>query len=177
NILKLYDEIMSKKVVSIDDVYGLYNIDKSILKRYLKKLIEERIIEIKGEEVFIKNKINMNNRSKLISIEVKVKDWRSGLLQARRYLNFSDYSYLGLYVESVEKVDTQDFIDSGIGLLSISETEVTEIIKPKKSKSCDYILKHISISNLMKNKELKNIVATTLENTPINKIWKLKFAQ
>ncbi|HBY20081.1 MAG TPA: hypothetical protein DEG71_03575, partial [Clostridiales bacterium] len=48
NILKLYDEIMSKKVVSIDDVYGLYNIDKSILKRYLKKLIEERIIEIKG---------------------------------------------------------------------------------------------------------------------------------
>ena len=56
---------------------------------------EDLIIELS-------NSIVVDEDGKTISIEAKIKDWKSGILQAQRYLMFSDFSYLALPEEKIK---------------------------------------------------------------------------
>ena len=73
----------------------------------------------------------------VVGIEVKIKDWKYGLVQAHQYLYAVDKSYLAIYHKTLEKIpgNVLDWIrDKGLGLLTIDDTlKVEEIIKAKKS--------------------------------------------
>jgi len=103
--------------------------------------------------IIINKRIDKESLGINISIEAKVKDWRMGLLQAQRYLSFSDYSYVALPENSIKNVDEKRFTNSGIGLLSISEDDIHEVIPAAKSRECDYLFKYISISSMLEKCE------------------------
>lgn len=148
--LELYYFFHSKRIKRIDTLLEKYRYSKEHTKKYLKMLESKKIIEIKDNKVHIKDRIDKKNLGITISIEAKLKDWRNALLQAERYLEFSDYSYVALPSNMIEKVDKEIFKIKGIGLLSVDDV-VLEIIKAKKSKQCSYILKYIAMSHLSKN--------------------------
>lgn len=69
---------------------------------------------------------------KVVSFELKLKDWRGALVQAFRYRSFSDYSYVVLPEETAEKayyyVDL--FEKYGIGLISFKEGNCYIMYRP-----------------------------------------------
>ena len=70
---------------------------------------------------------------KLVSIEVKVSNWRKALQQAYANLYVFDYSYVALWHKTLPNVDTVIFKNLGIGILEVNGS-CEEIIKAKRSK-------------------------------------------
>ena len=147
--LRLYCLIIENNMRSIKEVIELSTFPKTQIVKYIQLLKDTKIISTDDDVITINKRLENISLGINISIEAKVKDWRSGLIQAQRYLSFSDYSYVALPENSVKNVESQRFIDSGIGLLSISDEDIQEIIPPVKSSKCDYFFKYISISYLL----------------------------
>ena len=147
--LRVYCLIVENNMRSIKEVIEFSTLPKTQIVKYIQLLKDRKIISTDDESIIIKKRLDKKSLGINISIEAKVKDWRSGLIQAQRYLSFSDYSYVALPENSVKNVESQKFIDSGIGLLSISDDDIQEIIAPVKSSECDYLFKYISISSLL----------------------------
>ncbi len=70
---------------------------------------------------------------KLISIEVKISNWKKALQQAYANLYVFDYSYVALWYKTIPNVDTDIFKTLGIGILEVNGS-CQEIVKAKKSK-------------------------------------------
>lgn len=100
---------------------------------------------------FVSEKVFGLNLGKTISIEAKLKDWKSGILQAERYLMFSDYSYLALPEDKIKNVNLEYLKHSGIGLLSVGSTGIEEVIRPSLSTECEYKQKYIITSSIIKS--------------------------
>mgnify|MGYP001014821510 CR=1 FL=1 len=123
------------------------------LKSILNHLTEKRIILIEGSKIKITLPFDFNNIPKTTSIEVKINDWINGFYQAKRYLLFSDYSYLAIYESFIKNVDLKILSSEGIGLISIGNDTASVLLEAKKSKICHSIYKYIAFSSL--TKELK----------------------
>lgn len=159
----------SKAILPISDYYFLLaaeylNINKKITglqlsdylsyskaktQNYLNKLVMQKVAINNGAMYLINKKIFGLNLGNTISIEAKIRDWRSGILQAERYLMFSDYSYLALPEDKIRNVDLELIEQKGIGLLSITEDSIVEVVKPRISTECDYKLKYIITSAII----------------------------
>jgi len=70
---------------------------------------------------------------KLISIEVKISNWRKALQQAYANLYVFDYSYVALWHKTIPNVDTAIFKNLGIGILEVNGS-CQEVVKAKRSK-------------------------------------------
>ncbi len=75
--------------------------------------------------------------SRLISVELKLSDWKGALVQARSHQMFSDAAYVAFDQANASRFDRakQKYEQLGIGLLAVSsETEaVTRLSKPSRS--------------------------------------------
>lgn len=149
--LELYYFLIKTRIRTLSSLINRYGYSKEHVKKYTEELIKKNIIEVKGNKISITDRIDRENLGVNISIEAKLKDWKGALLQAERYLSFSEYSYVALPSIQVNKVEESNFEEKGIGLLSVSEDKIVEIIKPKKSKECNDILKYIATSYLNRN--------------------------
>lgn len=118
------------------------------VKKYIKESVKMKILKIEDSTVFFLKELNLNIGHS-VSIEVKVRDWKSGIAQARRYLNFSDYSYLALPKEFYKNIDIEELKLFGIGLLIIDNDNIEEYLKPKKSTKCDPLSKYVSVSSII----------------------------
>ena len=76
--------------------------------------------------------VTLKNR-RLISIEVKISNWKKALQQAYSNMYVFDYSYVALWHKTVPNVDLEIFKDLGIGILEVNES-CNEVIKAKRSK-------------------------------------------
>ena len=65
--------------------------------------------------------INVTNDADLISIEVKISDWRKVLKQALDNLFYVDLSYVALPERRVPSIDLTMFRSEGVGLISVDE--------------------------------------------------------
>ena len=148
-LLLIIEFIDNKKKVDIREIIEHFSFDKNRLFTYLNTLENKNIITIKGNSVFLKRKIMGLNLGATVSIEAKLKDWKSGILQAERYLMFSDYSYLALPKEKVKNVDMEYLVKTGIGLLAVSSNNIEEVVKPKRSLECDYKQKYLLTSAIL----------------------------
>jgi hypothetical protein len=70
---------------------------------------------------------------KMVSIEVKISNWKKALQQAYANLYVFDYSYVALWHKTVPNVDTVIFKNLGIGILEVNGS-CEEIMKAKPSK-------------------------------------------
>ncbi len=69
----------------------------------------------------------------MISIEVKISNWKKALQQAYTNLYVSDYSYVALWHKTIPNIDRAIFKNLGIGILEVNGS-CEEIIKAKRSK-------------------------------------------
>lgn len=153
-LLLITEYISKKRKATICELADHFSFDKAKMQNYINQLMNECIVKQVGNIVYINRKVFGRNLGKTISIEAKIKDWKSGILQAERYLMFSDFSFLALPEEKVRNVDVELLKINGIGLLSISKFGLEEIIKPTQSLECEYKQKYMITSAIIKNSKL-----------------------
>ena len=71
-------------------------------------------------------------KKELVSIEVKISNWRKALQQAYANLYVFDYSYVALWHQTIHNVDKTIFEKLGIGILEVN-ISCEEILKAEKS--------------------------------------------
>lgn len=120
-LLSLAEYISTKNSTTICQLAEYFSFDKSKTQCYLNQLLQQGIIVQTNNVVRKNRKIFGLNLGKTISIEAKIKDWKSGILQAERYLMFSDYSYLALPEEKIRNVNMDELTQGGIGLIAVKE--------------------------------------------------------
>ena len=155
-LLLIIEYISQNKKVTISNIADYFSFDTHKCQSYLYKLTEKNIIYLSDSKLKINKKIFGINLGKTISIEAKIKDWRGGLLQAQRYLMFSDYSYLALPKDKIRNVDLNLLKTHNIGLLSITLNSIEEILPPAKSLECDYKLKYLATSAILEKNKSPN---------------------
>ena len=106
------------------------------------------LVAIKEEVVRVINSIKNTRLGITVAVEAKISDWKNGLVQAQRYLLFSDYSYLALPEKNIKFVDIDLLKEGGIGLLSVKNGDLEEIMAAQKSCQCEYYLKYMHTSVL-----------------------------
>ena len=150
-LLLMIEYISKRKKVTICELAEYFSYDKSKIQHCINHLVDKRVVTQSENNIYIKRKIFGLFLGKTISIEAKIKDWKSGILQAERYLMFSDYSYLALPEEKVRNVDIDLLKNSGIGLLAVNDDGLQEILKPAQSLECEYKQKYIITSAIISN--------------------------
>ncbi len=161
--LKVYYLILNDNIKCISEAFEKSVLSRNHLLRCIRILSDSRLIKITDKNITLAKRINDNNLGINISIEAKIKDWKSGLIQAQRYLCFSDYSYVALPETSIKSVEMSMFTEAGIGLLGVADNCLYEVIKPLKSAGCDYLFKYISISTMLKKRKT-NIIDCGLDS-------------
>ncbi len=76
--------------------------------------------------------VTLKNKN-LVSIEVKINNWKKALQQAYANLYVFDYSYVALWHKTIPNIDTDIFKNLGIGILEVNGS-CEEIVKAKRSK-------------------------------------------
>lgn len=75
-------------------------------------------------------------KSKLITVELKLRNWRRAIDQACLNMRVSNYSYIALPESVLCRIDRRMFLDAytnGIGLISV-DGDANVIMKPERSK-------------------------------------------
>lgn len=153
--INILDNIINNDILSIDSLMDYINIPRNKVKQIINELYNLEMLECINNKLFVNQNIQLVEKGINISIEVKIKDWKNGLLQAQRYLKFSDYSYLAIKSDYVKNIDIAVAVKYGIGIISLMEDQLVEILKPRKSQKCDYIFKNMSLAQLKKSKHVQ----------------------
>ncbi len=120
----------------IDVNYLLRNTSLSRKKiDWLLNFLEEfdYISRVDDKKYIIKNRY-LPWVKKIISIEAKLKDWKSWIFQAIRYKSYSDESYLAISKEFSHRVDIDFLKENNIWLIEVSIDWVFIKHKPKNNK-------------------------------------------
>jgi hypothetical protein len=99
----------------------------------VQALLDSKVINVDGGRVFIQESTTTNIIEYSIAIEAKVSDWKKGLMQAMRYKNFADKSYLALYESHlrVARNNLDVFKTLNIGLIGVSDEGIQIHFKPE----------------------------------------------
>lgn len=139
------------KKVSIQKLQKELFLDMDIIEKYIQKLLKDNLITQISKNTYSATECKSLKELGLISIEVKLCNWREALEQAEFNLLFSDFSFVALDKSRIPKnVDiTPFFKEKNIGLLIVSTNgEIDPIFIPCKNKRYDkelYISQRIKI--------------------------------
>jgi hypothetical protein len=92
----------------------------------------EDYIDFNEENVFFTKQYKPHTKN-LISIEAKLKDWKSGFYQALRYQFFSHQTFLAYPSEFIHRINL-NLLKDNIGLISVHVDGINIIINPKEMK-------------------------------------------
>ncbi len=148
--MEIISYINEKKETTFSELSDKFYIEDNKIRKIILEFEELAIVKVVKSIIKIIKNILETKLGVTISIEAKLRDWKGGLLQAERYLCFSDYSYLALPADKIRNVDINQFIDKGIGLLSVEGNMITEILSPIKSTTCKYKIKYLATSEVLK---------------------------
>lgn len=133
--LKSYLKLPQKTPFNVSDIINLSGTSKNISERVVSYLLKENYIYKEGKNYY-KSNIQFNNPiKKLVAIEAKLKDWKKGILQARRYKSFTDECYLAILSRYEKNIDYTYLDKFGIGLILFNEKNGDIWIKQKPSKN------------------------------------------
>lgn len=133
NAYYYFNYIGSKRRVKIDQIEIPNKKLSNKFSAFLKELEILGYIKINGNYVETIKKVDKGTKN-FVAIEAKLSDWSGGLEQAIRYKKYADEVYLAISSEYVEKVDRDLLKLEGIGLMSVSNSDLKIPIKAKKSK-------------------------------------------
>lgn len=155
-LFSVWDYVYAKKKATLKEIGNQFLFSLEKVKKYVFQLAGMSLVAIKGEVVRVRNTIKNTRLGITVAVEAKIRDWKNGLVQAQRYFLFSDYSYLALPEKNIKLVDIDLLRAAGIGLLSVKEDELKEVLPAQKSDECDYYLKYMHTSVLFDKYRRKN---------------------
>lgn len=155
-LFTVWDYVNAKKKTTLKEIGKQFLFSLEKVKKYVFQLVEMSLVAIKDEVVRVINNIKNARLGITVAVEAKISDWKNGLVQAQRYLLFSDYSYLALPEKNIKLVDIELLKEVGIGLLSIKDSVLEEILTPQKSCECEYYLKYMHTSVLFDKYKKEN---------------------
>ena len=110
--------------------------DSASLNKLLNFLENAEFIWSDGED-FVRKRNYVSHTPNLISIEAKLKDWKSGFYQALRYQFYSQKSYLAYPQHYIHRVDIDLLKRHSIGLISVGADNIKILNNPKTRKPLD----------------------------------------
>lgn len=158
--LALFLTLSDTKTYSQSEIAQLFpQFTQREVKRVIQALTYSQYLEKIGKDSF--KKIEMvdpiNPIKNIIAIEVKLKDHKKGLIQARRYQYFADESYLAILKEAEKNIDYEEFNKQNIGLILFDSKMNTIEVKHPKSINHNYqntvglFAKEMMLSRFMMN--------------------------
>ena len=153
--ISLLKYLHSNPKISIENLSSSLNYNPVSIKKYLIDLEYKGIITLKNSIVNLNKDVFKRELNCQFAIEAKLHDWKSGIIQAERYLIFADYSYLAMPQQAIKSIDLSKLSEKGIGLLSITEKNLVEILPPQRSICCDDKLKYMVQSEIYHRMPLK----------------------
>ncbi len=120
---------------NVTDVMRVTGTSKNMSDKAIKYLLgEEYIYETSG--VYYKSNISLINPVKhLVAVEAKLKDWKQGILQARRYKSFTSECYLAILSKYEANIDRYYLDKFDIGLILFNHNNGNILIKRKPQKN------------------------------------------
>ncbi len=131
-VLKYINASKGKKK-SIQDTVDNFKLNRMKFVKLLNYLEQLNYVSIKENDFFIVHKKVKPRINEFYSVEAKLKDWKSGLYQAMRYKNYSHKSYLAISENFLRFVNIEMLKENNIGLISVSNTSIKILVKPKKA--------------------------------------------
>lgn len=129
--------VASNSKVKLEDIFNAFKgfYSPKTIKNYISTLENKHVLELK--DGFYISQFNYSDlrEQKVIAIEAKVKDWKSGIRQAMRYQEYADYSYLAIYESHIQNcLQNMDIFERlGLGLIGVSDDGVTVHLRARKS--------------------------------------------
>ena len=137
-LMSLFINLFEHNKILTADLIQARQYDKTKLRKLLKHLEHANYIYFDGLEIK-KNWKYQPHTQNLISIEAKLKDWKSGFYQAMRYKFFSYKSYLAFPKTLISRVDLDLLKMNNIGLIAVDKVKIEFVLKPKSEKPVDKI--------------------------------------
>jgi hypothetical protein len=148
-LFSVWDFIDLKKKTTLKEIKDKFLFTIERVKKYVFQLAGMNLVALNKEVVRVTNSIRNVRLGVTIAVEAKISDWKNGLIQAQRYLLFSDYSYLALPESNIKLVNLPLLKQTGIGLLAIGDSNLEEIVPATMSDECTYYMKYIHTSVLI----------------------------
>lgn len=110
-------------------------VKESSMRKITIKFFENEGYQCQLEVPILERKVDIiaKRADSIISIELKIKDWKKALEQALTCKIWSDFVYIGFWHEYIPN-DIKLFKNYDIGILSISKNSVEVKLNPEKSK-------------------------------------------
>lgn len=141
NSLNIFLTLKDNKSYKLDDILEIFpRLSNNEVKKQIKFLTINNYLEKSKKGRYKKTiaKNHLNPIQKIIAIEVKLKDHRNGLVQARRYQYFADETYLAILQEAEKNINIKEFNKYNIGLILFNTKTNTVEIKYPKAKNKIY---------------------------------------
>jgi len=145
-IFKYFNRINKK--IKVKKLFNDTFLTKKQACNLINYLFEKNVLEsIDEENYYIKQKY-IPPIKKIISIEAKLFDWKSGFYQAIRYKAYSHKTYLAISEEFAHRVDRALLKKHNIGLIIVSLDKINISIKVINEKPSN-IVAHAYLSEKM----------------------------
>jgi len=128
-----------KNMVTIKELSDYLHISPS----YCTKLVDDinplfvKKIKVNSKYHIIKFREYTSFAEEIIAIEAKLNNWKKALRQAYFYLDSCEKSYVAILEKTIKKIPKEALEwmeENNIGLLSVKNSEIKEIIPAKKQK-------------------------------------------
>jgi len=139
------------------DVLNEKKLDKNRVRKLLQYLEDDDFILFEGNNI-VRNRKYKAHTQNLISVEAKLKDWKSGFYQALRYKFFSNKSYLAYPEHYIHRVDLNFFRKHKNNLISVGHDGIQFIFKPKAERPQD-VTSYFFLSELFAKEIRKKVYA------------------
>lgn len=121
-----------------EDIRQLCGVSNETTRNIINLLTADGYIEKTNANYFRVLKLIDNPIKKIVAIEAKLRDWKSGILQARRYKSFTDECYLAILSDYEKNIDQEMLDRFGIGLIIFNQVS-GEIEVKKKPTQDEYL--------------------------------------
>jgi len=126
------------KEFTIRDVQNITGISRSASQKITKLLIDRGYAKATDAGYVRLKPLNKNSVKKIIAIEAKLSDWKSGIKQARRYKSFTDECYLAILGRYEKNIDYALLDECGVGLIIFDEAS-GKIEFKRQARKDDYL--------------------------------------
>lgn len=110
------------------------------VRSIIAALKRRRYILVDADGAITRNTPWLPYHNKMWAVELKLQRVDEALVQAKRHLKITPFSYVGLPPLIAERTASsskaEDFREAGVGLLSISATECLPLIEPVGNQAC-----------------------------------------
>lgn len=121
--LMLYLGLKDNEIFTVKEARSSIRSSDSTAQAAINYLLKDGYIEHAEKRAYVKSYTMEKPELKLVAIEAKLRDWKQGIMQARRYKSFTDESYLALLSQYEKNVDYELLDTHDIGLIVVDEKD------------------------------------------------------